>query len=331
MDQSSRDQKARQIWIKTYQQLGSVSKAARRCGIPRSTLYRWLKRYKEYPDDNLSNRSRRPHKLAKQVVNEELEKLVLQIREGFKFGQRRIRMHLLRHHKVNLSAATIWRILKKHQVKALKKFRKPEDYKRYSRPVPGDRIQVDVTKIAPGCYQFTAIDDCTRLRVLRLYPRKTAQYAIEFFLELIDSLPFTMQRIQTDWGTEFFNDAFQEELMEHFVKYRPIKPRSPHLNGKVERSQQTHKAEFYSQFTRKELKLEVLKPKLSEWEYFYNHQRPHESLKGKTPYERFDELQAVLPFDGDIRKTYWEKQEEILPRNHQYLQFRKKQKVSHIS
>lgn len=331
MDQSSRDQKARQIWIKTYQQLGSVSKAARRCGIPRSTLYRWLKRYKEYPDDNLSNRSRRPHKLAKQVVNEELEKLVLQIREGFKFGQRRIRMHLLRHHKVNLSAATIWRILKKHQVKALKKFRKPEDYKRYSRPVPGDRIQVDVTKIAPGCYQFTAIDDCTRLRVLRLYPRKTAQYAIEFFLELIDSLPFTMQRIQTDWGTEFFNDAFQEELMEHFVKYRPIKPRSPHLNGKVERSQQTHKAEFYSQFTRKELKLEVLKPKLSEWEYFYNHQPPHESLKGKTPYERFDELQAVLPFDGDIRKAYWEKQEEILPRNHQYLQFRKKQKVSHIS
>lgn len=331
MDQSSRDQKARQIWIKTYQQLGSVSKAARRCGIPRSTLYRWLKRFKEHPDDNLSNRSRKPHKLAKQVVNEELEKLVLQIREGFKFGQRRIRMHLLRHHKVNLSAATIWRILKKHQVKALKKFRKPEDYKRYCRPVPGDRIQLDVTKIGPGCYQFTAIDDCTRLRVLRLYPRKTAQYAIEFFLDLIESFPFTMQRIQTDWGTEFFNDAFQEELMEHFVKYRPIKPRSPHLNGKVERSQQTDKAEFYSQFTRKELKLEVLKPKLSEWEYFYNHQRPHESLKGKTPYERFEELQAVLPFDGDIRKAYWEKQEEILPRNHQYLQFRNKQKVSHIS
>jgi transposase len=87
MDQSSRDQKARQIWIKTYQQLGSVSKAARRCGIPRSTLYRWLKRFKEHPDDNLSNRSRKPHKLAKQVVNEELEKLVLQIREGFKFGK----------------------------------------------------------------------------------------------------------------------------------------------------------------------------------------------------------------------------------------------------
>lgn len=37
----------------------------------------------------------------------------------------------------------------------------------------------------------------------------------------------------------FSNDAFQEELHEYFIKFRPIKPRSPHLNGKVERTQQT--------------------------------------------------------------------------------------------
>jgi transposase InsO family protein len=46
---------------------------------------------------------------------------------------------------------------------------------------------------------------------------------------------FPIQRIQTDWGTEFFNDYFQEELMCHFIKFRPIKPRTPHLNGKIER------------------------------------------------------------------------------------------------
>lgn len=32
----------------------------------------------------------------------------------------------------------------------------------------------------------------------------------------------------------------------NFIKFRPIKPRTPHLNGKVERSQQTDKTEFWN-------------------------------------------------------------------------------------
>jgi len=58
--------------------------------------------------------------------------------------------------------------------------------------------------------------------------------------------------------TEFYNDLFQEELATHFIKFRPIKPRSPHLNGKVERSQKTDKSEFYRNNSPKKLPIFTL-------------------------------------------------------------------------
>jgi transposase InsO family protein len=177
--------------------------------------------------------------LAKQKVNTELVELIKSIRAEFNFGPQSISTHLLRVHEIKTSSSTIWRVLKANNLPNIKKYRKHNDVIRYSRPIPGDRVQIDVTKIGPKCYQFTAIDDCTRLRVLRLYPNKKAVSTVNFLGHILDTFEFPVHRIQTDWGTEFFNDLFQAELMDHFIKFRPIKPRSPHLNGKVERSQLT--------------------------------------------------------------------------------------------
>lgn len=56
--------------------------------------------------------------------------------------------------------------------------------------------------------------------------------------------PVPVQRIQTDRGDEFFGMPFQRAMMDHSIKFRPIRPYSPHLNGKVERSQRTDRVEF---------------------------------------------------------------------------------------
>lgn len=117
---------------------------------------------------------------------------------------------------------------------------------RYSRPVPGERIQIDTMKIASGIYQYTAIDDCTRFRVLGIYSRRTAKNSVRFLEErMIDEFPFPIQRILTDRGAEFFGLEFHRAMQINSIKFRPIRPRSPHLNGKVERSQKTDKIEFY--------------------------------------------------------------------------------------
>jgi hypothetical protein len=62
-----------------------------------------------------------------------------------------------------------------------------------------------------------------------------------------------------------------------------IKPRSPELNGKVERSHRSDQEEFYQLLTYKD---DVdLKKKLQEWERYYNYNRLHGAFQGKTPYE----------------------------------------------
>ena len=314
--------RAREAWIKIYQQLGSVTKAARKCGIPRSTLYRWISRYQDQGMTGLKDRSQRPKRLSRLKITASLEKLILKIRLEKKWGPQRISIFLLREKSLELSAPTIWRLLNRHQVKPLKRYRGKREPQRYSRPIPGDRIQIDVTKIKRGVYQFTAIDDCTRLKVLRLFPNKRSQSAVEFLGAVLEDLPFPVQRIQTDCGTEFFNDEFQEELACHFIKYRPNRPRAPHLNGKVERGQKTDKEEFYSTLNLKNPQLD-LKKKLAEWQHFYNHKRPHSALKGKTPWETYLQLEEKTPIQPNVTLNYWKKSEEIRPRSSAWDQWLK--------
>jgi transposase InsO family protein len=145
---------------------------------------------------------------------------------------------------------------------------------------------VDTTKIAPGIYQYTAIDDCTRWLVADIYPRRTAKNSVDF-LEAVQSLMlFPVQRIQTDRGTEFTAYAVQEALWYWRLKWRPIPPGMPHLNGKVERVQQTAQVEFWSETDLKSKDIEV---KFLDWQIHYNRERVHGVL-GMTPLERVNQL-----------------------------------------
>jgi transposase InsO family protein len=83
----------------------------------------------------------------------------------------------------------------------------------------------------------------------------------------MERMPFPIQRIQTDRGQEFFAYQVQERLMEWGIKFRPIRSGSPHLNGKVERSQRTDLDEFYSTVDLKDPELQL---RLAEWEFYYN-------------------------------------------------------------
>ncbi len=158
-------------------------------------------------------------------------------------------------------------VLQKHSVEPVKKYRRKTDYFRYACPIPGKRVQMDTCKIALGLYQYTAIDDCTRYRVLRLYTRRTAANTLYFLDCVIEEMPFPVQRIQTDRGREFFAVKVQERLKQYSIKFRPNKPGSPHLNGKVERSHQTDRTEFYATVDFTDDNLDLL---LAEWQHYYN-------------------------------------------------------------
>jgi transposase InsO family protein len=308
-------------WIELFEKTNDAGLVCRRCGISRPTLRLWVRRYQQHGQDGLADRSRRPNSSPTAKVFEQQEQWILALRRR-RLGARRIQGELLREHDCKLSLATIHKVLKRHNQQPLKRSRLSRKKKhRYERPVPGDRIQMDTCKIAPKLYQYTAIDDCTRVRVLAIYTRRTAANSLLFLEKVIEEMPFPIQRIQTDRGREFFAYAFQEQMMEYGIKFRPNKPASPHLNGKVERSQKTDLEEFWATV---DLASDDLEKKLDDWQVYYNEFRPHGSLHGQTPWERWGELSLKTPFNDEVEALYDPSKERIQDQNYRVdLELRK--------
>ncbi len=101
--------------------------------------------------------------------------------------------------------------------------------------IPGTRTRL---------YQFTAIDDCTRIRVLKVYDACNQRTAIRFIDEVRHRLPFRIHVLQTDNGAEF-QSQFRWHVERLDMRHVYIRPRTPHLNGKVERSHRIDDQEFY--------------------------------------------------------------------------------------
>jgi transposase InsO family protein len=97
-------------------------------------------------------------------------------------------------------------------------------------------------------YQYTAIDDATRIRALKVYRRHTQANAIDFIDYVVEKFPFRICTIQTDRGHEF-QALFHWHVADLGMEHVYIKPRTPQLNGKVERSHRTDKEEFYQLLT----------------------------------------------------------------------------------
>ena len=131
-------------------------------------------------------------------------------------------------------------------------------------------------------YQSTAIDDATRSRALKVYPRHTQKNAMQFLDHVIDTFPFRIHTGRTDRG-HAFQAQFHWHLADRGICHVYIKPRTLRLNGKVERSHRTDKQARYQLLSYKD---DVdLEQRLAEWERFYNFDRPHGAFAGQTPYE----------------------------------------------
>lgn len=276
----------------------NVAKTCRYFGISRSIYYRWYGRYEQEGPNGLKDRSRRPLRSPKATKAEIIAKIVY-LRENYHFGPWKIQMYLQRYHDIAISKSGIWRILKRLNINRLpynqRYKRQKERWKRYEKPQPGHRIQIDVKFLEriegtrKRYYQFTAIDDCTRLRVLRIYERNNQRTAIQFVDYVLSRLPFRAEVIQTDNGSEF-QEQFHWHILDKGINHVYIKPRRPRLNGKVERSHRIDEEEFYRMLEGVVIDdAQLFNEKLQEWERFYNYNRPHAGLQGQTPYERFRE------------------------------------------
>ena len=192
---------------------GNVASTCRYFGISRPTFYCWLNRYEELGEEGLRDGSSRP-KHCPHETNADVVGKIMYLRQHYHFGPYKISMYLKRYHDIDVSKSGVWRILHRLELGRLPASQRHKAYdrrwKRYEKPLPGHRVQIDVKFIEPIAgqrakrfYQYTAIDDCTRIRVLRIYPKNNQQSAIQFLDYVLEKLPFQVEVIQTDNGSEF--------------------------------------------------------------------------------------------------------------------------------
>jgi transposase InsO family protein len=274
----------------------NVARTCRHFGISRQAFYKWKRRYEAHGEAGLCDRPRTPHRSPRSTPREVVSK-ILYLRQNYHFGPRRIADYLKRFHSLSLATSSVHRILGKHGMSRLPANQKHRQHtkrwKRYEKAQPGHRLQMDVKFLEriPGTrqrlYQFTAIDDCTRIRVLKVYAACNQSTAMRFTDEVLRRLPFRIQVIQTDNGAEF-QSRFHWHLEALDVRHVYIRPRTPRLNGKVERSHRVDNEEFYQLLDKDGVTddIHLFNEKLREWEDYYNYHRPHGALNGQTPYER---------------------------------------------
>jgi transposase InsO family protein len=282
--------------IEWAEKWGNVSKACRTFCVSRSGFYRWKKLYEEYGEEGLKHRKPIAEDHPRRIPEATVQK-VLELRRTFNLGPQRIVWYMDRYHDTRISFSSVYRILVRNGVNRLPKHvgRRAIHTRRYEKKVPGHHVQMDVKVLGLTTgegkrvrrYQYTAVDDATRVRALQIYQRHTQANAIRFFDYVLEKFPFRIHTVRTDRGHEW-QALFHWHVEDKGIRHVYIKPRSPQLNGKVERSHRTDHEEFYQLLT---YTSDVdLSKKLAAWEDFYNLHRPHGAHSGQSPYEALKRL-----------------------------------------
>jgi len=303
----TQDIKFKQSVIK-YSYQNGVTAAALVYKLHRKTIYRWRERY-DGTLKSLVNKSRRPHRSPNAHKDAEI-KLIKDYKNKNKETGLVVLWVKLRRVGYTRSITSLYRMMIKlgiyKKTPSKKKKYEPKEYIQMT--YPGERVQVDVKYVPSNClteelkekgekyYQFTALDEYTRLREI-WFAKENSSYEASKFAEIIaKKFPFKIECIQTDNGFEFTNrlsynaktrekeTMFQKKLKELGIKHKLIKPYTPRHNGKVERSHRKDQERFY--YNKVFCSFEDLVNRAKYWIKEYNN-FPMRPLKWLSPREKY--------------------------------------------
>ena len=269
-----------------------VAKAAYKFGECKRTIYRWKNRY-DGTLESLKDKSRRPHSHPNQHTEEEL-KLIKNYKRNNKDTGLVVLWIKLRQAGYTRTIQGLYHVMQRlgiyKKTPSKKKESEPKEW--ISGEYPGDKVQVDVKYVPKKCmskelqergekfYQYTAIDEYSRLRYTWFTNAHDTYASSEFVKRMVRYFPFKVKTIQTDNGFEFTNrlswqaflkskkTMFEKTLEEVGIEYKVIKPHTPKQNGRVERSHRKDQERFY--YKRVFYSLEDLRNQGKEWRKEYN-------------------------------------------------------------
>lgn len=304
MNSITQEARYRQRVVK-YSFKHGVTKASRIYHKSRQAIYDWRGKY-DGTWKSLREKSHRPHSHPNQHTEEEKQ------------------MILRRYPRYKDDMIMLWDSLRKSGytraynslVRVVNKWVKPEIKKKSARKLmpyqraeyPGQKVQIDVKFVPSYCvsngqkyYQYTAIDECTRVVFREIYDEHSTYSSKDFLMKLIDAFPFPIREIQTDNGREFTNaylpqktptlSLFEAALEDMDIKYHRIRVATPRHNGKVERQHRIDEQRFYKKM--KMYSLEDGRKQLKKYNKKSNN-IPKICLKFRSPNEVLADSLAVM-------------------------------------
>ena len=264
MTSITQNMRFRQSLMKYAQKFG-VAQASRKYNKSKSYIYFWLKRY-DGSIESLACQSRRPHSHLNAHTEAELKLIRDMRRRNPNLGLVEF-WHRLRLRGYSRCVVSLYRVMRKLGMFPVEKGKKkyvPKPYQQMTHP--GERIQIDVKVVPRGCiadpelklYQYTAIDEFSRYRILGAYDEHSTYSSADFLRTVVRKfarLGVQVECVQTDNGFEFTNrfsaskrdlpTLFEITAAELGIRHKLIRPYTPRHNGKVERSHREDQKRFY--------------------------------------------------------------------------------------
>ena len=265
MNSITQDMKYKQS-LMSYAKKHGVSRASRKYNKSRSYIYFWLKRW-DGTVNSLACQSRRPHRHPNQHTEEEIALIKNMHRRNPSLGMIEL-WHRLKKRGYSRCPESLFRVMRKLGMFPASKPKKKYTPKPYQQMTyPGERVQVDVKYVPHACiakqglklYQYTAIDEFTRMRFLGAYEEHSTYSSADFLQKMVAWFKrkgVTVECVQTDNGFEFTNrfspskknlpTLFEATASSLNIRHKLIRPYTPRHNGKVERSHREDQKRFYS-------------------------------------------------------------------------------------
>ena len=249
-------------------------------GLPVATFARWWRLWRRYGNRTLVPGSHRPQHCPTALPGAVLD-VVRAAHRAEGVGVTRLHAQLTQAGLIACSRSSVYRILRRAGALHRRPRRPKPVWQRYAKAHPGERAQADLKYLPQGRFQLTLIDDCTRLVAATVLTRRTSAAVVAALPRLLQALPFQLRCLQTDSGPEF-GQAVTQLLQRLGIRHARIRPRTPRLNGKVERVQRTMQEELWDG---------ILPDALRSWEQalqgylqYYNRQRLHSALGYQPPW-----------------------------------------------
>lgn len=265
----------------------TVSQAAIKYGVHRSTIWRWLLKAKDrHLNGNtfLWTLSSAPHHHAN-ALKPEIVSRIIELREKLRGRCAPIIHEHLRREGISVSLSSVERTLRRWKLTRRKK--QAKWYTPLPRPAsltPGALVQMDTIHfVRPNYtrfYVYTLIDTYTRLAYAEYHNRLLQKYSFEIVMKAQRELGFKFNMVQTDNGLEF-SDGFQAELGRASVSLRHSRIRKPNDNAHIERFNRTIQDECLGRYPSEQ----TIQKVLTEYLDYYNKDRLHLSLNLQTPTE----------------------------------------------